>query len=1109
MEPPVRFVDKPDIFVVNSTSGKKKKDERKAPARKTYFNAKEEIKNIQNCRIKGSDPVSYKVEKDGNIKVTFEELQKSVQDLILKSKDSKKPFNRTKARSIAFAFDERGHLMPKEQKHMLNAQEMKELVSITKSISEKTKDTVNGTKPGLTAKKLLNLFLDLKENVLTPIADDYSARCPFVGQLTNDIWSLFEFVLTYVCNSTIELEKASSEAMNQSIKDIQLFKEKIKELSNKPPVIVEKEVIVEKKPSTTIIDRTAELEDEIKTKELLIKRMQNEVELAFKSKNVWKTASLELCNLVSPQIQALNIKESKWEKAGQNYIDTLKMKTSDIIQCSKTLTENWNEKAVVVFSLCCKAQSSVLLHFKLIADKCARYSQKIISDYDSFMLNSQDSTEEYSKFMLGGELEAMSIDFQAWGPSIEEWSELESTVGVIDARNISTSLTCDMSNLIVAFETFPYKKHIPTEIVPRLKEILKRMDVVCDYLTKPYTEQCRTVLTPIVKQIRDIAENTKKALDGVPCKYLLVNGVVDSLEVRAISFKLASFAKVLDHFVSEKTEVLQSLQTSIPKITFDISSINRDVSTPIENNIQCLQDELNENIEIAQAWALMYGAGCQGPFKLISQKTIGIDFYKSFGTKMKRWIDSLQDDFDSLLTSGSYEEFNLLLHDWFDYASESVNKNSVFYYSVDVQTDPVLFVDQSKDQEPIQEVQADDFVSSLKRCETQDYFDAQKLSNSGQILLFDQDPNYDVQKKRTQTRAHSFAKVKTLVITPDSPAMPMKPIPNAHPLSWGYKVITDFFKYRAENSIEVERGGIKYYISDINAADSFKNFAVEKGGKKTWREYLKQLNDTLSNSKSETDPLIYSAKLVKAGIWSKSTLNFMVSLFLNVNERTQINPLLFAEEMFAPFGVSPINSVRSVISLSSPSNADEVVYVCSFCFECLQRSKVCESISLYRKFSDKGGVSKDMFNGLAIHLQTSNPLPDTNLMIDAFYHNTSKLSEHDFRELCFYCGIFGASGVIVATDPFGCNKDKSLQPIREAIKSCDFEEATKMMAHIVNDFVEKASLDKYSSSECAFSLAHTLRICCRCIEGSTSSSTFITSGCNSEGGVIASSPLIE
>ena len=903
METPVRYVDRADIFTIKPFPNAKKKVDNRNSVRKKRFNPREDIKEVKMCRIKDADPVNYEVKNDSNEEnVSFEQLQKSVQELILKSKENKsKPFQRKKARSVAFAFDERGHLMPREKEHMLNAQEMKEIQKLINDLTQDMKNSFNDKKPELTAKNYQIIYNKMKENAIPQIIEDYTARCPFVGKILNNMFDLMGNMLENTINMLLDLEKNSRNAMKQSLKDIGLFRQKITELANRPPVVVEKEVIVEKKLNNPIIDKTKELEQEIKTKEAQLKRLTYEKYLAVSAKEVWKSCSIELCKLSAPQTEILQKKQIKWMNTGQNYIDKIKSKTKELLNYSRLLTEHWNEKAVVVFTLCCKAQTSVLLHFKLIADKCAAYSQKIIRDYDTIMLDYlHDSTMKYNKYMLeDGELSKMSTDFQAWGPLIEEWAELENSINVMEARTVSLSLNSDMAMLINSLENYVFKKSIPEGIIPTLKSYLDRMEKISDVLTKPYNEQCRIVLTPLIKQIREIAEQTQLAIQGKPCKYLTVNGIVDSLAIRAISFKLSTFGKTLDHFVSEKTELLHTIQKMVPDLTYDIMGVNNQLTTPIENNITFLQQELDENSEIAQAWAIMYGSGSQGPFKLISQKSIGLDFISSFGSKMKKWISSIKEDFDLILSDGSYEEFELLLHDWFDSAEKLIHSTASFFYSVDVQTDPVIITDpntlESKSKELLSASSSStDVVLSLQRLATEHNFVLPTLVFTENFLLFEQDPNYDLQKKRLQTRTQSFSRMKSFFITPENPLQPAKPIPNARPQSWAYKIIKEFFTYRAKQSKSFERGGITYYVSNISAADSFKNFAIEKNGKKVNKDFLKQINDTLSNSKSDTDPLLYCAKLVKNGIWSRSTLDFMTSLFENVNNKTQINPLTFA-----------------------------------------------------------------------------------------------------------------------------------------------------------------------------------------------------------------------
>ena len=71
------------------------------------------------------------------------------------------------------------------------------------------------------------------------------------------------------------------------------------------------------------------------------------------------------------------------------------------------------------------------------------------------------------------------------------------------------------------------------------------------------------------------------------------------------------------------------------------------------------------------------------------------------GTKMKKWIENLKQDSDSILSDGSFDEFELLLQDWFDTAEKLIHNTASFFYTVDVQTDPVIIMDPNTESKEI------------------------------------------------------------------------------------------------------------------------------------------------------------------------------------------------------------------------------------------------------------------------------------------------------------------------------------------------------------------------------------------------------------------------
>lgn len=1096
MEAPIQLQDGADIFTIKKGGGNTaRKSTKRISAKRGRFNGKEALNRIKMCRLDGSEPYNYNITgKSAANETDFKELQKSVQDLILRSKESdQKPFNRTKARSVGFGYDENGRMVPQEKTHLLNAQEMKEITQITSNLIDSAHSTFDKNRPSQSAKHFSTILDSFTEKVFQNLVDDYKNRCPFVGDLLKKVFDCLSFMLGNICDCTVDIETTSQEYMRKSIADAEMFKQKIIELKSRPPITVEREVIVERKTSQNLIDQRKEMEAEIEALKNHIISLKSENTSLMKAKDVWRNASLEMCRLTSGDIKTLELKHDKWKLCGENYIRIIKQKTHEVVDSANYLSESWNDRAVVVFSLCCKSQANVLIHLKSISDNCSKYSTKIINDYNNMVLESKDTTQ-YQELMKGGEMKRMSDDFESWAKAIEEWIHIDETPGILEARNSSMDLLQSIDMLKRMAAKPELSSFIPSDFYEQLGIYQQRIDAICQWLTKPSGDNASILMNPIVKWFTDSSRLLRTAYEGKQCRFIDSLGTVESLQIRALAFKLSAFSKDLDSFVTQKTDRLKQIQATIPDITFSVTKLVQDMSRPVEDALHSLEIEFHEDNEIAEAWSILYGTGAQGPFKLVSEKTIGLDFIANFGTRLKKWIDSIKSNFDTILSPGTYDEFNLYLHDWFDTAESIIKRVSKFMTENTTQTDPVRIADSKVEFMPLNKSRSSSeasFMSTLSRVDTESVFDVDHLSNTGNFLLFDISPSIDFVRKR-QPKSRNFSGVKTSFITNDHPASPMKSTQNTTPASWTIKTIKEMFEYRKTQSTVFRYGDVDYFFCNTAADTFFRDFAISKTSKQVYKEFLRKITEGIANSKSESDPLLYMIKMFKTETWSKHTFNFATTLYLNSDSSTMANPYKFVERVFSPFGFSVVRNACNVVGLLETANMDVLFYACCSLFENIFLSKAIESNCLFKKLCEKDFIAKENFKAfLSIIRLATNP-NSVDSLVETFYKNSNKIDEFNFRCLCLYCGVFCSSCFVTTNHPFGLCLDTRLVQIKNFISRYDYKNSVRQLSKIIDPLLIEATPDEYTTFETFVCLEHAVNVLLRNISTSYSSSTFIT-----------------
>ena len=491
----------------------------------------------------------------------------------------------------------------------------------------------------------------------------------------------------------------------------------------------------------------------------------------------------------------------------------------------------------------------------------------------------------------------------------------------------------------------------------------------------PITDQTRLILKPIQGQFKEWGKLISDAVEGKPNRVLLSNGYIDPMSMKNFVIILDEAADGLRKFTQRRIEEIQELQMSLPSFTTDIvkicDSLTQHVSTSLEN----LQVMLDENVEIALAWSLLYGAGVQGPFSLQKNQLLRSDFEKTYRSQFENWMKILKLDFDEVLHEKAFEQFELFLNDWFVTAKNCVLQKCQFYYNVHVQTDPismelklsksddsmssnagllptVMRTDTDSEFENLSKIQLTDCETlfELKPFVLNDHF-AEPLKRMKHFAKKAFQIHLNANLLQPFMNAQGSSSISPPQITQKSATGSKKTAGKTRPLAWLLSIIGELYDFRLQTVSKTKVGTTSLFYNPSNMASCFVNFLRTKYGVKAkMSKFTNDFEATLFQYKNH-DPAIFALYMFKSGHWSSYCFDFYLMCRSILPRSSNFNYNRFAELVFSTFGDMPTFSVLSALQLYRPKNKDELLNVLASTFSSVLASRRNESLSLFNSNS--------------------------------------------------------------------------------------------------------------------------------------------------------------
>ncbi|KAK8894882.1 hypothetical protein M9Y10_023322 [Tritrichomonas musculus] len=961
-----------DSFQIELKTYRKSKPLRQSK-RITEKKQSENLKHIKMSRGASAPKAKFTItdiKRENYPDLSVETLKKAIKHFV-SSRPEKMQKNNPEMKKLHMEYDNYGHLSPHEPYHRLNSADMKEINTFIEETKSKLEKIIINQKCDVEniGLKILSLYGGLSSNVLSKLSEDALSRCEFVGDLFNFTWQLISSLLCKILELVNFSNNQSKTILKESMNDMKLFSKKYEELSKKQPVVIEKEVFIESPSMMNSKEQQQRAQLNLEASMNRTKEVQRKLNIENKSKEAWKSASIDLCKLSSPSTIILFDKQNEWSKLGQSYIDICHSKVKDIIEISKEVTRKWNEECLEVYSLTYKSQSTLLVHLNSIYNSCSEISRTLTDDYNLYHSGKVRQPEAYQKALTNGKLQKISENLLAWSVVVEQWMELEYNELINEARNITLNLDDDFQNFVSLIENSVVKKHFPSESINELRSLHQRVTTILKRITMPINDQTKLILKPIHNSFKEWGKLISEAVEGKQNRVLLSNGYIDPMSMIIFVRKLDEDADTLQKFTQRRIEEIQELQMSLPSFTTDIVKICDDLTQHISASLESLQNMLDENVEIALAWSLLYGAGVQGPFSLQKNQLLKSDFERTYRAQFENWMNLLKSDFDEVIHEKAFEQFELFLNDWFATAKNCVLQKCQFYYSAQVQTDPIsIEMKLSKSDNSLSSssgmlptvMRTDtcpefECVIQLTNCET--LFEIKPfILNDHFILPHKRMKDFSKKSLSLYSNAHpnvnSAVSVSSNILPSQPPAYSKsstskKNSGKVRPLAWLLSIMAELCDFRLSTVSKTKVGNTSLFYNPTNMATCFVNFLRTKYGVKAkMSKFTNDFETTIYQFKN-LDPTIYALNMFITGGWSSYCFDFYLMCRSILPKSATFNYSRFAELVFSTFGDMPTFSVLSALQLYEPKNNDEFLIVLASSFSSVLASRRNESLALF------------------------------------------------------------------------------------------------------------------------------------------------------------------
>jgi hypothetical protein len=985
--------------------------------------------------------------------------------------ESARPAHPRSARKVRVGYDEHGRFVPRDAAPPLSAKDLKELGAKLNSINA----SLDGSPP-LSVPADGKIFTDFSQNIVLQLIGELSFHWEMGGRLFRTVWMIVSKLFDRLVALTERSRTQSKELMQKSISEMQELSHRVHLLHSKPPIIIEKDVIVEKFIEKPLVDQTHLINRDLESAAARNQELAEQLKRETRAKSVWQSAALDLCQLSQDSRRTLIMKQKTWARVGQLFVSNCETQLRDLLSLGNSVCDKWGSECIQIYTLSFKAQLSVLTHLGLIQIGAGEHANEIRELFIAWESGKLPVTEFHQE-MVSHRLPLLSQNLHAWSVVITQWLEMESTPVHIDAVRHSSDLEADFAHLLKIIQRFSCPNLLPPDACDGLIEASGQMSKLLVKVTKTSDDDVDSVLAGISSTFREWHRWTQEVLRGKANVITTPEGELNPLSFRTLYNHLKRAHLEIGRFVEGRRHIIEELQKDIPKFTFQMkklcNELGRDAGALLEN----LKQTFEENVEIAAAWVLVSSAGIRGPYRSFSDRFENSDFTEAFGNHFKEWITLIRTHFANVVPTHDSDEFEHLLTDWFATGRRMMIEGGRFVTTAAIQTDALP--------EPRLELRAQEFSDSsssfhplLSRVESILDF-TPTLTRSIIFTLCSIAPTL-VTEMQSEASSEQFARTRSLLATASGPYNPLHDDGRARSATWMNTILPAFYDHRVQTMVTFDLGSSAIWHSPLSVENSIESYAHTKFGvKKMIKQFYLDFDSTILAMK-DSNPAIFSMYQFKTGNWSSHCLDFYLMCRSKFPTAPRFDHSRFVEHIFSPFGRIPVESALGVVKLYNPAGREELLCCLATIFNSLVIGKRHESLAMFRSHCIGTTVPLQNFLSLCSSMSVIKDSKLAEQITRVFRKNEIvNLSLDEFEICTLYCGFFANPTLILQSDPFALLTDPIFDPIKAACGIGRPAPAIKELTHLIARMLSDTDLPEADSREVLPLLLRTAQISVR------------------------------
>jgi hypothetical protein len=384
-----------------------------------------------------------------------------------------------------------------------------------------------------------------------------------------------------------------------------------------------------------------------------------------------------------------------------------------------------------------------------------------------------------------------------------------------------------------------------------------------------------------------------------------------------------------------------------------------------------------------------------------------------------------------MLNPHAFDQFDTMLAEWFAAAAVLVGRGAGrFHVLAGAQTDPVAF----EQREPSRSSSSSSFLPFLTRVDS--FVEAAPpCQRTPVIVLAAIRPTFSL----APVKAAREERIEESLSSIDNSVKSLQTDGRAKSPAWVLAMMAEFCDYRMQGMQRVELAGSALFQNPHATAVSMKGFEQLKFGMKKLAKQFEADFETSLAALRDAHPSIFCMHQFVTGAWGQHALDFYLMCREKAPRVPRFDMNAYAEQIFAPFGHSPIMSALSCVNLYHPENTDELLCVMTATFVALLAGRRHESLALFRRHARDGMLGIDSFMSVITTANLSARNGDNARLIAGMFSKEGeiKFTFDEFEVCALYCGFFADAEFHVKYDPFASLTDPVFAPIKAQLARPD------------------------------------------------------------------------